>query len=68
MTQDLKNEIMNIGELMPKLSLEEHHEYLEQEVGKQEKLRKYNRDFKEKIRLIDLKKMKLKIKDKIFKK
>ena len=59
---------MNIGELMSKLSLEEHHEYLEQEVGKQEKLRKYNRDFKEKIRLIDLKKMKLKIKDKIFKK
>ncbi len=59
---------MNIGELMPKLSLEEYHEYLEQEVGKQEKLRKYNRDFKEKIRLIDLKKMKLKIKDKIFKK
>ena len=40
---------MNIGELMPKLSLEEHHEYLEQEVSKQEKLRKYNRDFKEKI-------------------
>jgi uncharacterized protein YdcH (DUF465 family) len=46
--------------------LESRHKSLSEKVTKLEKERGYNRDFKHKSRLIDLKKEKLKIKDKLL--